>query len=152
MLSVRALLGCDLFGSEASSSLEEPPKVKTGFFFLRSVGLGSRPIESAGSLDDSSVEEERRAKTPVFLKAVGFWSSAAAMSALGMEDGALRRGMDRYEELTCAGEKPRTTLVVLLSEVPLMDSDDVGCAEVAGAATGASSTVEALDGEGVARC
>jgi hypothetical protein len=41
------------------------------------------------------------------------------MSAVGMEDGAERRGMVRYEELICEGEKPLTTLVVLLSEIPL---------------------------------
>jgi hypothetical protein len=46
-----------------------------------------------------------------------------------MDEGAVRRGIDRYEELTCEGENPRTTLVVLLSEVPLAESEDAGCAE-----------------------
>jgi hypothetical protein len=45
------------------------------------------------------------------------------MSAVGMEEGADKRGMDRYEELTCDGENPRTMLVVLLSDAPLMESD-----------------------------
>ena len=150
MLSVRALLGgCDLLGNEASSSLGEPPKVKIGFFFF-STGCALRPRESACSLDDSLVEEERKAKTPVFAKAVGFWVSAAAISALRMEGGALRRGTDRYDELTCAGEKPLTTLVLLLFDVPLVvDSDDASCAEVA-EATGVSSTVRVFRGCGVA--
>jgi len=39
----------------------------------------------------------------------------------------VRRGFDRYEELTCEGENPRTTLVVLLSDVT--ESEDAGCAE-----------------------
>ena len=49
------------------------------------------------------------------------------MSAVGIDEGAVGRGIDRYEELTCEGENPRTTLVVLRSEVQL--SDDAGCAE-----------------------
>ncbi len=49
------------------------------------------------------------------------------MSAVGIDEGAVRRGIDRYEELTCEGENPRTTLVVLRSEVQL--SDEAGCAE-----------------------
>lgn len=46
------------------------------------------------------------------------------MSAVEMDDGAVKRWMDRYEELTCEGEKPLTTLVVLRSEVPLAESED----------------------------
>lgn len=46
---------------------------------------------------------------------------------MGMEEGAVKRGMDLNEELTCEGEKPLTTLVEqLLSEVPLPDSDEAG--------------------------
>lgn len=56
-------------------------------------------------------------------------------SVVGMEEGAVRRGMDRYEELTCEGEKPLTTLVVLLSEVALVVEDAcdpcVDCSEPA---------------------
>ena len=40
----------------------------------------------------------------------------AAISAVGIDDGAVRRGIDRYDELTCDGEKPLTTLVVLRSD------------------------------------
>jgi hypothetical protein len=47
-----------------------------------------------------------------------------SISVVGIDDGALRRGIDRYEELTCEGEKPLTTLVVLLSEVALVKSED----------------------------
>jgi hypothetical protein len=54
---------------------------------------------------------------------------AAARSAVGMDDGALRRGIDRYEELTCDSEKPLTTLVEDLSEAPLGESEEAGCAE-----------------------
>ena len=129
MLSVRALRGCDLEGRDASSSLDEPPKVKTGFFFLRG-GWAFRTMESAGSLDDSSVDDEGRAKTPDFFMAAALGFSAAAMSAVGMDEGALRRGLVLYDELTCAGEKPLTTLVVLLSEVPLTEPEDTACAEV----------------------
>jgi len=39
-----------------------------------------------------------------------------------MEDGAVRRGIDRYEELTCEGEKPLTMLVVLFRDVPECES------------------------------
>jgi hypothetical protein len=149
MLSVSALLGCTRVGSELSSSLEEPPKVKTGFFFF-CASCAHLPIESACSLDDSSVDEPRRAKTPDFLTAdaLGLW--AAAISAVGMDDGALRSGTDRYDELTCAGEKPLTTLVVLLVDVPLTDSDDVGGAEVEEAVV-VSSAVGVLSGCGDGR-
>lgn len=51
------------------------------------------------------------------------------MSAVGIDDGAESRGIDRYEELTCEGEKPLTTLVVLRSELPLAESEDTGCTE-----------------------
>jgi hypothetical protein len=50
-------------------------------------------------------------------------------SAVGMDEGADKRGMDRYEELTRDGEKPLTTLVVLLTDVPLAESVDAGCAD-----------------------
>lgn len=118
--------------------MDEPPKVKTGFFFFR-LSCALRPIESACSLDDSSVEDDRRAKTPDFFRVVCFGASAAAISAVGMDDGALRRGTVLYDELTCAGEKPLTTLVVLLSDVPLplIESEEAHCAEVADS-TGAS--------------
>jgi hypothetical protein len=46
-----------------------------------------------------------------------------------MDDGAVKRGMDRYEELTCDGEKPLTTLVVLFIDAPLAESVEAGCAE-----------------------
>lgn len=52
------------------------------------------------------------------------------MSAVGMDEGTLSSGIDRKEELTCEGEKPLTTLVVLLTELPLAaDSELAGCAE-----------------------
>jgi len=54
---------------------------------------------------------------------------AATISAVGIDDGAERRGMDLIEELTCDGENPLTTLVVLLSEVPLTEPEEAGCAE-----------------------
>lgn len=47
-----------------------------------------------------------------------------------MDDGAVRRGMERYEELTCDGEKPLTTLVVLFIDAPLAESVEAGCAEL----------------------
>lgn len=46
------------------------------------------------------------------------------MSAVGMEDGAVKRGIERYEELTCEGEKPLTTDVMLLAETTLPESED----------------------------
>jgi hypothetical protein len=48
---------------------------------------------------------------------------------VGIDDGAVNRGIDRYEELTCDGEKPLTTLVVLLTDAPLAESVDAGCAD-----------------------
>jgi hypothetical protein len=47
------------------------------------------------------------------------------MSAVGIDDGAESRGIDRYEELTCEGENPRTTLVGLRATTPLVESEDV---------------------------
>jgi len=55
------------------------------------------------------------------------------MSAVGIDEGAVRRGIDRYEELTCEGENPRTTLVVLRSEVTL--PDEAACAELSEASS-----------------
>jgi hypothetical protein len=46
-----------------------------------------------------------------------------------MEDGADKRGMDRYEELTCEGENPRTTLVILLIDEPLAELVETGCSD-----------------------
>jgi len=57
----------------------------------------------------------------------------AARSTSGMDAGVLRRGIDLYEELTCDGEKPLTTLVVLRSEVQLTPSELVDSAELSGA-------------------
>lgn len=68
------------------------------------------------------------------------------ISAVGMEDGADRRGIDRYEELTCEGEKPLTTLVVLLSDAPLVESEEAACAEL----SEAESEVKDSTMEGVA--
>jgi hypothetical protein len=76
-----------------------------------------------------------------------FEELAAAISAVGIDEGAVRRGIDRYEELTCEGENPRTTLVVLLSEVPL--SDDAGCAEWSEAS---SEVTDLLSTAGVMIC
>jgi hypothetical protein len=69
------------------------------------------------------------------------------MSAVGIDEGAVRRGIDRYEELTCEGENPRTTLVVLLSEVPL--SEDARCAELSEAS---SEVTDLLSTTGVIIC
>lgn len=46
------------------------------------------------------------------------------MSAVGMDDGAESKGIDRYEELTCEGENPRTMLVGLRSTTPPVEVDD----------------------------
>jgi len=60
---------------------------------------------------------------------------------LGIEEGvlgSLTSGIDRYDEETCEGEKPRTMLVVLRSETPL-------AAEEADAAGDGLSKVEFVD-------
>jgi len=79
----------------------------------------------------------------------------AAISAVGIDEGAVRSGMDRYEELTCEGEKPRTTLVVLRSEVPLA-SDEAGWAEWSDASSEVKDLLSAVDvviwGVGAAAC
>ena len=54
---------------------------------------------------------------------------AAAMSAVGIDEGADSSGTDRKDELTCDGEKPLTTLVVLLTELPLPEMELAGCAD-----------------------
>lgn len=46
------------------------------------------------------------------------------MSAVGIDDGAESKGIDRYEELTCEGENPRTMLVGLRSTTPLVGVDE----------------------------
>jgi hypothetical protein len=46
-----------------------------------------------------------------------------ARDNLGIDEGAFRRGMSRLEEEMCEGEKPRTTLVVLRSDIPLAESE-----------------------------
>lgn len=60
-------------------------------------------------------------------------------SASGME-GAETRGTDLYEELTCDGEKPRTTLVVLRSDIPLAVESEEACID----SSEAESEVESL--------
>jgi hypothetical protein len=130
MFSVSALVGFILVGNEFSSSFEDPPKVKTGFFFfICCVGCKLLSIEFVCSLIESSPEDPPSANIPCFFGAGPFVELAATISAVGMEEGAERRGMDLYDELTCEGEKPLTTLVVLLSEAPLAESEEAGCAE-----------------------
>lgn len=62
------------------------------------------------------------------------------ISAVGIDEGAVSNGTDRYDELTCEGEKPLTTLVVLLSEVLESDIDaegrDSGVSDLASALLG----------------
>ncbi len=48
---------------------------------------------------------------------------------MGIDDGAVKRGIDRYEELTCDGENPLTTLVVLFTDALLVESVEAGCAD-----------------------
>jgi hypothetical protein len=67
-----------------------------------------------------------------------------------MDVGVVRRGIDLYELLTCEGEKPLTTLVVLLSEVPLGLSEDADSAELLGAASEAEALV--FSAAGMAIC
>ena len=132
MLSVNALVGGTFIfgGRELSSSLDEPPKEKTVFFFF-CCGPGCRllSMELVFSLIESSPEDPPRANIWRFLGCSAFDVVAAARSAVGMDDGAVRRGIDRKEELTCEGEKPLTTLVEDLSEAPLTDSEEAGRAE-----------------------
>jgi hypothetical protein len=47
----------------------------------------------------------------------------AARSTSGMDAGAVRRRIDLYEELTCEGEKPLTTLVELRSQEEAVTAD-----------------------------
>lgn len=60
--------------------------------------------------------------------------------------------MDRYEELMCDGENPRTTLVVLRSEAPLAAEsveDCAECVEELSAIIGVlSTTISGVDGRG----
>lgn len=86
-------------------------------------------MEFCCSLNESSPDDPPRVNFVCFLGAGPCEVLAAAMSAVGIDEGALRSGMDRYDELTCEGEKPLTTLVVLLTELPLADSELAGCAE-----------------------
>jgi hypothetical protein len=46
-----------------------------------------------------------------------------AREGVGIDDGAFKSGIDRYEEEMCEGEKPRTTLVVLRSDMALAESE-----------------------------
>lgn len=74
------------------------------------------------------------------------------MSAVGMDDGALLSGMDRKDELTCEGEKPLTTLVVLLTELPLVDSELTGCAERSEAESEVKNLLSIIEGVGGVIC
>lgn len=52
-----------------------------------------------------------------------------------MEEGSFNRGIDRYDEEMCEGEKPRTTLVVLrFSAIPLEDSVEADACDSLGEA------------------
>lgn len=97
MLSANALCGWTRWGRELSSSLDEPPKVKTGFFFFNCAGCPLRSTES--ELNESSPDDAPRWNMPGLFMSGGLAVWAAAMSASGIEEGALRRGTDRYEEL-----------------------------------------------------
>jgi len=92
------------------------------FFFCCTGGGRVSIIEFVGSLIESADDDTPpRANIAFFLdggRAVEVL--AASISAEGMEEGTLGRGIDRYEELMCDGEKPLTTLVVLLSESALV--------------------------------
>lgn len=118
-LSANAL--CFIFcGSELSSSLDEPPKLKIAFFFCI-VGLRLLSMELVWSLTESSPDDPPNANIWFFFGCGPLEAGASTRSVVGREEGAVRRGIDRYDELICAGEKPLTTLVVLLSEVALAE-------------------------------
>lgn len=78
---------------------------------------------------------------------MGLVAVMAARSTSGMDAGVLSKGIDLYEELTCDGEKPLTTLVVLRSEVQLTELAD--SAELSGAV---SEAEELFSTEGVEIC
>ena len=121
-----------LEGSEFSSSLDEPPNSNMLFFFCWTGG-GRLSIEFVRSLIESADEDTPpRANIAFFLEGgAAVDVLAAAISAEGIDEGTLGRGIDRYEELICEGEKPLTTLVVLLSERALVaeESEEGICAE-----------------------
>jgi hypothetical protein len=122
-LCVKLLWGCIRCGRDASSSFDDPPKLKTANFFF----CGMLSIEAACSLSESSPDDPPRANICFFFGAGAFEVSTATKSAVGMEDGAVLTGMDRIELLMWAGEseKPFTMLVALFSDVPLDESDRV---------------------------
>jgi len=103
-------------------------------------------MEFACSLKESSPDDPPRANIAFFLAPGPFEVFAATMSAVGMDEGADRSGMDLYDELTCDGEKPLTTLVELLSEVPLTESEEAGCAETSEAESEVNDST--MDGVG----
>ena len=102
------------------------------FFFCWTSG-GRLSIEFCLSLIESADEDTPPRANIAFFLAGGSAVDVltASISADGMEEGTLGRGIDRYEELICDGEKPLTTLVVLLSDNALVadESEEGICAE-----------------------
>lgn len=81
-------------------------------------------MEFCCSLKESSPDDPPRANIAGFFEGAALEAAVAeAISAEGMDEGADKSGIDRYEEETCDGEKPRTTLVVLRSELQLTESE-----------------------------
>lgn len=128
-----------LCGNELSSSLDDPPKEKTAFFFLGRIGCKlCCSIALVCSLKESSPEDPPRANMACFFVFV------TAISSL---EGAVTRGTVLNEELTCDGENPLTMLVVLRSESPLAPSEVVceECSEAQSEAIEHSTGVEGFD-------
>ena len=132
MLFVRDLLACDLDDGEVFSSMDERLYVDTRIFF----GVCASPSIESGW-----------AKPLVLLNEVGFRLLAAEMPALGMNEDPLEDWSLPSGDLPYTKEKPLTTIVAVLSDVPLVDLDDVGSNEV-GDTGGISSTGSELDGSG----
>jgi hypothetical protein len=130
----------------------DEPKSNTAFFFFCWGGWRVLSIDSGCSLlKESSPDDTPTRNIPCcFLGAAAFEDLlAAAMSAVGIDDGTLSSGTDRKEELTCEGEKPLTTLVVLLTELPLAaDSELAGCAERSEAESEVKDLLSAIAGVG----
>lgn len=116
--------------NEFSSSADDPPSWKTVrplLLFDCSCTRLSNELSTNDSLSDC--EDPPSANMACFFVAANRVFEARA--DFGVDAGPLRSGMDRYDDDTCDGEKPRTTLVVILrsdavlTELAVVDCDDL---------------------------
>jgi len=114
--------------NEFSSSPDDPPSWKTlrPLLFFDCCTRLSNELSTNESLSDC--EDPPSANIACFFVVANRVFEARA--DFGPDVGPLRSGIDRYDDDTCDGEKPRTTLVVLRSDAAPTESEAVDCGDV----------------------